>query len=50
MQDGLFWDCSRMGEGVNTPPLLPKIPYTYLTMMARDTVISHLNKMQNMYK
>ena len=35
IQDGLFWGCSRMGGGgkKTPPPPIPKVCYSYLTMM-----------------
>ena len=49
IQDGLFRGCSRMGGGFFWPPL-PKIRFTYPTMMKLGTVIPYLRKIQKMYK
>ena len=51
IQDGLFRDCSRMGEGGRAFwPTLRKICHTNPTMMKLGTVISYLRKIQRMYK
>ena len=49
IEDGPSRRCSQMGEGAKRPPL-PKICHTYPTMMKLGTVISYLNKIQNIYK
>ena len=40
IQDGLFWDCSRMD----------KICHTYPTAMNLGTVLPYLRKIQRLYK
>ena len=54
IQDGLFWGCSRMGEdgggGWQKGPPLPKICYTFPTMMKLGTLIPYLEKIENIYK
>ena len=49
IQDGLFWDCSRMGEAKKPPPALPKICCTYPTMMKLGIVIPYLKEIQKLY-
>ena len=49
IQDGLFRGCSRMEGGLFWPPL-PKIRFTYPTVMKLGRVIPYLRKIQKMYK
>ena len=44
IEDGSFWECSRMGEGKKVPH--PKIWLTYTTMMKLGTFIPYLEKIQ----
>ena len=50
IQDGRFWDCSRIGGGGAFWPPFPKICHTYTTIMKPGTVIHYLRKIQKMYK
>ena len=49
IQDGLFRDCSQIGEG-KTPPPLPKVCHTYPAMMILGTVIPYPKKIQKIYE
>ena len=49
IQDGHFWDCSRMGGGQKSPPL-PKICHAYPTMMKLGIVIPYLKRIQKIYE
>ena len=49
IQDGSFWGCSRMGGGTKGSPV-PKIFYTYPTMMKLGTVIPYIKKTQKIYE
>ena len=46
---GIFRTAHRWGGTKRTPPL-PKICYTYLTMMKLGTVIPYLKKIQKIYE
>ena len=49
IQDGPFWDCTRIWGGGEDKKNLPKICHTYLTMKL-GTVIVYLKKIQKIYE
>ena len=46
IQDGPFRGCSRMGKGGEGAVKIPKICYTYPTMIKLGTAIPYLKKTQ----
>ena len=48
IQNGPFWGCSQVWGAKKTP--LPKICYTYPTMMKPGTVTPYLKKTQRKYE
>ena len=50
VQDGLFWGCSRMGEGGAKMPPLPKFFHTYPTIMKLGRIIPYQKKIQKIYE
>ena len=50
IQNGGFWDCSRMRAGGGKKAPLPKICHTYPTIMKLGAFIPYLKKIQKIYK